>query len=80
MAGKQLKGLEQHSVSFGKGPRSCLGVNLTWCELYIAFATTLRRFDMKLDGTTAEDLVWRDCFTPFYYKGHVNAWCKHVST
>jgi len=77
---KNSQSLDQHLVAFSKGPRSCLGVNLAWCELYIALATTLRRFDMTLDGTTAEDLVWRDCFTPHYYKGNLKAWCKPVPT
>lgn len=76
---KDAKGLEQWLVSFSKGPRSCLGINLAWCELYIAFATMLRRFEMKLDGTTREDLVWRDCFTPYYYRRHLHVWCKPVA-
>ncbi|KAH7383046.1 putative P450 monooxygenase [Cadophora sp. MPI-SDFR-AT-0126] len=72
------KGLEQHLVAFSKGPRSCLGINLAWCELYVAFATMLRRFDMRLDGTKVEDLVWRDCFTPYYPRRHLRVWCKPV--
>ncbi|OIW26308.1 putative P450 monooxygenase [Coniochaeta ligniaria NRRL 30616] len=63
-------------VAFSKGPRSCLGLNLAWCELYIVFATMLRRFDMSLDGTTAEDMVWRDCFTPHFPRRHLHAWCN----
>jgi cytochrome P450 len=74
--GKDAKSLEKWFCAFSKGPRSCLGLNLAWCELYIAFATMLRRFDMKLDGTTREDLVWRDCFTPYYPRRHLRAWCK----
>lgn len=73
------EGLDSWLVAFSKGPRSCLGVNLAWCELYIVFATMLRRFDMTLDGTTREDMVWRDCFTPHFYKRHLHAWCKPVS-
>jgi hypothetical protein len=74
--GADAKSLERWLISFSRGPRSCLGINLAWCELYIAFATMLRRFDMKLDGTTREDIVWRDCFTPFFYKRHLRVWCK----
>jgi cytochrome P450 len=77
--GSDAKGLEQWLVSFSKGPRSCLGLNLAWCELYIAFATMLRRFEMKLDGTTREDLAWRDCFTPYFYRRHLRVWCKPVA-
>jgi cytochrome P450 len=74
--GRDGAGLDRYLVSFGKGPRSCLGINLAWCELYIGFATMLRRFDMELDGTTEEDLVWRDCFTPYYPGRHLRAWCR----
>jgi len=76
--GDDAKGLEQWLVSFSKGPRSCLGINLAWCELYIAFATMLRRFEMRLDGTKREDLGWRDCFTPYFYGRHLRAWCVPV--
>jgi cytochrome P450 len=71
--------LEPWLVAFSKGPRSCLGLNLAWCELYVVFATMLRRFDMTLDGTTAKDMVWRDCFTPHFPKRHLHAWCRPVA-
>ncbi|KAG4437369.1 hypothetical protein IFR05_007133 [Cadophora sp. M221] len=74
------KGLDQHLVAFSRGPRSCLGINLAWCELYIAFATMLRKFDMELDGTKVEDLKWRDCFTPYYPGRHLRVWCKPVAS
>lgn len=73
------KTLDQWLVTFSKGPRSCLGTNLAWCEMYIAFATMLRRFDMRIHGTVAEDLVWRDCFVPYYYGKHLHAWCSPVT-
>jgi len=76
--GDDAKGLDQFLVAFSKGPRSCLGINLAWCEMYIALATMLRRFDMKIDGTKAEDLIWRDCFTPYFGCGHLRVWCKPV--
>ncbi|KFX89674.1 hypothetical protein V490_06862 [Pseudogymnoascus sp. VKM F-3557] len=77
---KGAVGLDKYLVSFSKGPRSCTGVNLAWCELYIAFATLLRRFDMELDGTTEADLAWRDCFTPYYPGKHMRAWCRPKNT
>jgi cytochrome P450 len=74
------KSLDQWLVAFSNGPRSCLGISLAWCEMYIAFATMLRRFDMRIDGTTLEDLVWRDCFIPHFYGRHLQAWCQPVAT
>ncbi|EKM53729.1 uncharacterized protein PHACADRAFT_198150 [Phanerochaete carnosa HHB-10118-sp] len=53
-------------VAFSKGPRSCLGINLGWCELYMSMANLFRRYDMKLDGVGASDWVWRDLFQPYY--------------
>lgn len=78
--GKEAAGLDRYLVSFSKGPRSCTGINLAWCELYIAFATMLRRFDMELDGTTDNDMAWRDCFTPYYPGRHLRAWCRPKET
>ncbi|KAK9343599.1 cytochrome P450 [Lipomyces starkeyi] len=77
--GKGVQSLDQWLIAFSKGPRSCLGINLAWCELYLAFATMLRRFDLKLDGTTRKDLVWRDTFLPYFYGKHLTAWCKPIA-
>lgn len=76
--GEKSSGLEKWLVAFSKGSRSCLGMNLAWCELYILYATLLRKFDMRLDGTKIEDLEWRDCFTPFYPGRHLRVFCKDV--
>jgi cytochrome P450 len=70
--------LDKYLVPFSKGPRSCLGINLAWCELYFLYATLLRSFEMRIDGTKREDLEWRDCFTPFYGGRHFRAFCEQV--
>ncbi|RDW92216.1 hypothetical protein BP5796_01610 [Coleophoma crateriformis] len=36
--------LDRYLVSFTKGPRSCLGLNLAWAELYIGLSTIFRVF------------------------------------
>jgi cytochrome P450 len=53
----------------------CFGVNLAWAELYIAFATMIRRFDLLIDGTTAKDMEWRECIAAFFPGRHLHAWC-----
>ncbi|GJE93186.1 cytochrome P450 [Phanerochaete sordida] len=58
--------LEPWLVAFSKGPRSCLGINLAWAELYMTVATLFRRYDMKLNGVGPEDIVWRDTFIPHH--------------
>ncbi|KAK8052918.1 hypothetical protein PG996_012219 [Apiospora saccharicola] len=68
--------LEHWLVPFSRGPRACFGVNLSMCELYIAYATMLRHFDMGLDGTTEEDMRWRECIAVCYPRRHLHAWCR----
>ncbi|KAH8651231.1 putative P450 monooxygenase [Xylariales sp. PMI_506] len=77
--GEKGRALEQWLVPFSRGPRMCLGVNLAWAELYIVFATMIRRFDMRIDGTTREDLAWRDCVLPYFTGRHLHMWCEPVN-
>lgn len=70
------KDLEKWLVSFSKGPRSCIGQNLAYCELYLMFAALFRRFDMELNGTSVADLTWRDCFLPHFQGRHLQVFCK----
>ncbi|KAK3337802.1 cytochrome P450 [Cercophora scortea] len=74
------KELDQWLVAFSRGPRMCFGVNLAWAELYVAFATMIRNFDMTLDGTTPEDMEWRECIAAYYPNRHLHAWCQPVES
>lgn len=65
--------LDNWMVAFSRGPRSCLGLNLAWMELRLAFAHVFRRFDMEVDPSSPKQLVFRDCFLPFFYGDHVKA-------
>ncbi|KAI1420237.1 cytochrome P450 [Xylaria sp. FL1777] len=40
---------------FSRGARICLGMNLTWAELYITIASLVNRFDFEFDGLTPRD-------------------------
>lgn len=40
--------LDNWLVSFSRGPRACLGINLAWMELRLSFAHIFHKFDMKL--------------------------------
>ncbi|RYP72823.1 hypothetical protein DL771_004007 [Monosporascus sp. 5C6A] len=55
---QRRKELERALISFSKGSRACVGVNLALCELYLALtALTLRVFPhMRLFETTEEDV------------------------
>ena len=48
--------LARYLVTFGKGPRACLGMHLAEAELYIGLANFFRRVDAKLYETTARDV------------------------
>ncbi|KAJ4330082.1 hypothetical protein N0V87_010313 [Didymella glomerata] len=58
-------------VAFSRGPRMCLGINLAWAELRLAFAHTTRKFDLSLQEPMPEQLPFRDTFLPFFYGTHL---------
>ncbi|TKA72784.1 hypothetical protein B0A49_03538 [Cryomyces minteri] len=72
--------LEKWLVPFSKGPRMCLGINLAWAELRLKFAHVFRNFDMELDSSSPQELLWHDKFLPTYYGGHVKAKMTAVSS
>ncbi len=48
--GEDAKANEASLVTFSKGPRSCMGTNLAYCNLYLVIAGIFRRFDVTLDA------------------------------
>ncbi|KAF9003841.1 cytochrome P450 [Hymenopellis radicata] len=58
--------LDKYLVAFSKGPRSCLGLNLAWCQLYLTFGHLMRKFDMQLFETTKEDMAFREHGVPIW--------------
>ncbi|KAI2616488.1 cytochrome P450 [Hypoxylon sp. NC1633] len=63
---------ERCLMSFGKGSRACLGMNLAYCELYLALAAlTLRVFPhMRLFETTEDDVRYdHDMLVPLTRDG-----------
>ncbi|KAJ5674343.1 uncharacterized protein N7477_004277 [Penicillium maclennaniae] len=73
------KALDKYFVPFSKGPRSCLGINLAWCELYLSFANLFRRFDLAIDGTEDSDFNWVDVGLALF-EGHLRCFCTPVSS
>ncbi|KAL4265469.1 cytochrome P450 family protein [Pleurotus pulmonarius] len=69
---------DTHLVSFSKGPRSCLGINLAWCELYLLFANMFRKLDLELYNTKPEDLKFQCHLTPTFRK-HVEVTVKQAA-
>lgn len=74
--------LDKYPVSFSKGSRICLGINLAWSEMYICIAALFSRFGtpenreladlgiLELFKTDAEDVRLRkDKFFPVVKEG-----------
>lgn len=63
--GAEGKSREKYLVSFSRGSRACIGVNLAMCELHIALATIVRRFDLRLFETDRRAVDYKyDYFIP----------------
>ncbi|KAI1978936.1 hypothetical protein LOZ54_006196 [Ophidiomyces ophidiicola] len=61
----ERKRLDKYLVTFSKGSRRCIGMNLAQAAMYTTVAELVRRFDMELHGTTRDDIdVKHDLFIP----------------
>ncbi|KAF1931555.1 cytochrome P450 [Didymella exigua CBS 183.55] len=57
--------LERYLVSFGRGTRSCMGINLAWTELYLILGMLFRRYKFELHEPSLEDVqLGHDFFIP----------------
>ncbi|TVY83002.1 Cyrochrome P450 monooxygenase, partial [Lachnellula suecica] len=46
--------LQRYLVTFSRGSRSCLGINLAWAEMYLIVAKVFRRFNFNVDLVVRE--------------------------
>jgi cytochrome P450 len=46
--------LQKHLISFSRGTRACIGINLAWAELYLVMAIIFRRFEFDIAGVSRE--------------------------
>ena len=58
--------LSRYLVSFSKGSRQCLGMNLAYAEIYLCLASLVQRFPkMQLFETVKEDVeIQADYYAP----------------
>jgi cytochrome P450 len=49
--------MEKYFVGFGKGPRSCIGMNLAQAELYVCPAAIFRQLEFELFETDESDVL-----------------------
>lgn len=67
---------DRQMLSFSRGSRSCIGINLAYATLHLATVHLFRRFEVQTKGyTTDEDMEWHDCFVPSP-KGHIRGMVK----
>ncbi|KIP07977.1 hypothetical protein PHLGIDRAFT_105021 [Phlebiopsis gigantea 11061_1 CR5-6] len=71
--------LDTWLVAFSRGPRSCLGINLGWCELLMNTANIFRCFTVELGDCwplfvggengpiSPYELFHDDCYLPYYH-------------
>ncbi|KAJ3559955.1 hypothetical protein NP233_g11133 [Leucocoprinus birnbaumii] len=74
--GEENQSLDKYLVAFSKGPRSCLGINLAWCELYLIIANVVRKLELKPDNATIESISFRDYFVPVHRGRHFHAYVQ----
>ncbi|KAL6716918.1 hypothetical protein ACLMJK_004830 [Lecanora helva] len=57
--------LDRYLIAYGKGSRSCLGINLAQAMLHMGLAKTFRRFSFELHETDVSDVAMaHDLFMP----------------
>ncbi|OQE14875.1 hypothetical protein PENSTE_c032G03956 [Penicillium steckii] len=65
--------LDRYLVNFSRGSRICLGMNLAYAELYMTFATLVRRFDLECQEGAAKHVAFvRDFGTPYPDEGNLS--------
>ena len=70
MDSEQRKMLETYLVSFTKGSRQCVGMNLARAEMLLAMAKIYRDVEFELYETTREDVTLaHELFLPFPKRG-----------
>ncbi|TFK29280.1 benzoate 4-monooxygenase cytochrome P450 [Coprinopsis marcescibilis] len=62
----------KYLLSFSRGTRMCLGINMAWAELYLFFGILFRKLDMEIVDTSARDVTeFDDYFVPVYTGRHL---------
>lgn len=70
---------EKYFVTFSKGSRGCLGMQLAWAELSLMLAGTIRWFDMQLFETSVRDVALaKDLAVPVPWEGSLGVRAKVV--
>ncbi|RBQ81204.1 hypothetical protein FVER14953_03770 [Fusarium verticillioides] len=55
------KASKKNLIPFGKCPRMCVGLNLSYMQAYVFLGNLIRRFDLSLQDKDQGILRWKDC-------------------
>ncbi|OAQ69781.1 calcineurin-dependent [Pochonia chlamydosporia 170] len=58
--GEDAQASKANLIPFGKGPRMCVGMNLSYMEAYIFLGNLFRRFEISLHNAEQTSLRWKD--------------------
>ncbi|KAI1124633.1 cytochrome P450 [Nemania abortiva] len=71
--GEKGKELDNWFVTFSKGPRMCLGLNMSYSEIYLCLANFFSKFDFELYETNEETAMWVDMVAAARSRQHIKA-------
>ena len=66
-------------LAFSRGPRSCIGINLAYAELYLNLGYLVRKFDLSAFEMTEKDMEWKDNFV-VTTKGHLRVKVRRIES
>ncbi|KAI5893942.1 cytochrome P450 [Schizophyllum commune H4-8] len=72
--------LEHYLVAFSKGQRSCTGINLAWCELYLILATLFRRLDLELVNSSPASMEYSAHLVAVFHGEPIQAVVRPMSS
>jgi cytochrome P450 len=58
--GDDAQASKANLIPFGKGPRMCVGMNLSYMEAYVFLGNLFRRFEISLHNAEQTTLRWKD--------------------
>jgi cytochrome P450 len=76
---ENVSALESRYLPFSRGPRSCVGLNLAYAELYLNFSYFVRKYDLTLFDTSSRAMEWTDNFV-VKTREHLKVVLSHVET
>ncbi|KAL6887557.1 cytochrome P450 [Trichoderma longibrachiatum] len=76
-AAERGENLKKYLVTFNRGSRGCIGINLAYLELFLTLAHFARRFNLELHDTVLDDIrIVRDMTMGLTRRGGIKVYAK----